>query len=168
MIALTFILDQALIDLADEFPCQRDPSLVKPDPTLFLHLLDERLVRCIDTVIASKVIPVNVVGTLKVKVSTQGGLRLLQVEDLRIEASSADLFHDRMSTTVDRTPLGCHNGLHGRGLLDVTSKGGDFRDDDDYFELFARLSCLKDTLNERLGNLVGNGAGVLGVRDAVD
>jgi hypothetical protein len=104
----------------------------------------------------------------KVKVSTQGRLHLLDVEDLRIVATSPDLFHDRMSTTVHRTPLGCHDGLHGRCLLDITSKGGDFRDDDDNFEFFARLGCLKDALNERLGNLVGNGAGVLGVGDAID
>ena len=113
-------------------------------------------------------IPLNVVGTAKVEVSPEGRLRLLQVEDVRVKASLADLFHDRMSTTVDRTPLGCQDGLHGRGLFDITSKGGDFRNDDDYFELFARLGCLKDTLNERLGNPVRNGAGVLGVGDAID
>ena len=73
-----------------------------------------------------------------------------------------------MSTTVDRTPLGCHDGLNGRGLLDITSKGGDFRNDNDYFELLARLGCLKDALNERLGNLVGNRAAVLGIGDAID
>jgi len=142
--------------------------MVERDPTLLLHLFDERLVRCIEAVIASKVIPMNVVGTSKVKVSTQGRLHLLEVEDLRIVASIPDLFHDRMSTTVHRTPLGCHDGLHGRCLLDITSKGRDFRDDDDYFELLARLGCLKDALNERLGNPVGNGAGLLGVGDAID
>lgn len=73
-----------------------------------------------------------------------------------------------MSTTVHRTPLGSHDGLHGRGLLDITSEGGDFRNDDDYFELFARLGCLKDTLNKRLGDLVGNRSGVLGVGDAIE
>lgn len=73
-----------------------------------------------------------------------------------------------MSTAVHRTPLGCHDGLYGRGLLDITSKGGDFRDDDDYFEFFARLGCLKDALNKRSGDLVGNRTGFLGVRDAID
>jgi len=93
---------------------------------------------------------------------------MLQVEDVRIKASNPNLFHDRMSTTVHSTPLGCHNGLYGRGLLDITSKGGYFRNDDDYFELLASLGCLKDTLNERLGNSVGDRAGVLGVGDAID
>lgn len=73
-----------------------------------------------------------------------------------------------MPTTVHRTPLSRHDGLHGRGLLDIASKGGDFRDDDDYFELFSRFGCLKDALNKGLGNLVGNGARVLGVGDAID
>ena len=73
-----------------------------------------------------------------------------------------------MSTTVHRTPLSCHDGLHGRGLLDITSKGGDLRDDHNHFEFFSRLGCLKDALNEGLGNLVGNRARVLGVGDAID
>ena len=67
MIAPTFILDQTLVNLADPFSCQRDSSFVERDPTLLLHLLDKRLVWRVDTVIASKVIPVNVVGTWKVK-----------------------------------------------------------------------------------------------------
>ena len=60
MIAPTFILDQTLVNLADEFSCQRDSSCVERDPTLLFHLLDKRLVWRVDTVIAPKVIPVNV------------------------------------------------------------------------------------------------------------
>ena len=67
MIAQTFILDQALVNLADKYPCQRDSSFIERDPTLLLHLLDKRFVWCVDTVITSKVIPVNVVGPSKVK-----------------------------------------------------------------------------------------------------
>jgi len=71
MIGPTFILDHAfVVNLADEFPRQGDSGLIEGDPTLLLHLLDERLVRRIDPIIASKVIPLNVIGTAKGKIST--------------------------------------------------------------------------------------------------
>ena len=88
VIGPTFIMEQGLVNLAYPFPCQGDSGFIKLDPTLLLHLFDERLIRCIDTIVASKVVPLNVVGAAEVKVSTQGCLRLLQLEDSRLTDQS--------------------------------------------------------------------------------
>ena len=81
-------MERGLINLADPLPCQGDSGFAEWDPTLLLHFFDERLIRVIDTIIASKVVPLNVIGAVEVKVSTQGRLRLLQVEDWRLTDQS--------------------------------------------------------------------------------
>lgn len=57
-------MEQGLVNLADPFPCQGDSGFIERDPTLLLHLFDERLVWSIDTIIAPKVEPLNVVGAV--------------------------------------------------------------------------------------------------------